>query len=234
MASIDDLLAQLPLDQIAAQLGVDEATAESATRTALPALVQGMQANAADQERAASLVRAIAKHANAAQPDKLDDVDTDDGAKIVNHVFGDNTDAVVNQLGGLGGGSDMIKKLLPLLAPLLMGFLAKQFGGSKKSTSEAAVESSGDDDSGSGGGIGDLLKGGLGGLFGKKKSDDSNESSDDGGLGGLGDLLGGGSDGGGGGLGDLLGGLLGGGSGGSGGGGGLGDLLGGLLGGGSR
>ena len=96
MASIDDLLDQLPLDQLAAQLGVDEATAESATRAALPALVQGMQANAQDQERAAALVRAISKHAaqGPAQPDKLDEVDTDDGAKIVNHVFGDNTDKV--------------------------------------------------------------------------------------------------------------------------------------------
>jgi hypothetical protein len=217
MASIDDLLDQLPLDQLAAQLGVDEATAESATRAALPALVQGMQANAQDQERAAALVRAISKHAaqGPAQPDKLDEVDTDDGAKIVNHVFGDNTDAVANQLGGLGGGSDLIKKLLPMLAPLLMGFLAKQFGGAKSSAQDTAASNldSGDDGE-SGGGIGDLLKGSLGGVFGDK-SDESGQSG-----------------GGGGGLGDLLGGLLGGGSGGSGG--GLGDLLGGLLGGGSR
>jgi hypothetical protein len=213
MPSIDDLLDQLPLDQIAAQLGVDRATAESATRAALPALVEGMQANAQDQERAASLVRAIAGHAQSAAPDSLADVDTDDGAKIVNHVFGDNTDAVVNQLGGLGGGSELVKKLLPLLAPLLMGFLAKQFGGAAKEsagTLDSADDTTGDDSSG--GGIGDLLKGSLGGLFGDESGSDGGGSS--------------------GGLGDLLGGLLGGGSGSSGG--GLGDLLGGLLGRGSR
>lgn len=220
MASIDDLLDQLPLDQIAAQLGVDEATAESATRAALPALVEGMQANAQDQERAASLVRAIANHAQpAAGPEQLADVDTDDGAKIVNHVFGDNTDAVVNQLGGLGGGSDLVKKLLPLLAPLLMGFLAKQFGGASKKSAESNLDSAAGEasaDGESGGGIGDLLKGSLGGLFGDKSDDASGGDSS-------------------GGLGDLLGGLLGGGGSGSGSsGGGLGDLLGGLLGSGSR
>lgn len=209
MANIDDLLSQIPISRIASMLGVDDDTAASATRAAVPALVQGMQANAQDQERAQSLAKAIATHAKqiaekGAEPD-LDAVDADDGAKIVNHIFGDNEEQVVNQLGGLGGGSDLFKKLLPLLAPMVMGFLAKQFTnkGDDAKASEQEEEASG------GGGLGDILGGGLGGVLG-------------GGSGG----------GGGGGLGDLLGGLLGGG--GSGSGGGLGDLLGGLLGGGRK
>jgi hypothetical protein len=202
MASIDDLISQLPMSHIAEMLGVDEDTAANATRTAVPALVQGMQANAADDERAASLANAIAQHAKAlsgrdAAPD-LDAVDTDDGEKIVQHVFGDNEEQVVNQLGGLGGGSDMIKKLLPVLAPIVMGFLAKQFSNRGDSGSSAGASSASLQQEGSGGGIDDV----LGGLLG-------------GGGGGLGDMLGGllgGSDGqSGGGLGDLLGGLLGGG-----------------------
>ena len=32
MSAIDDILADIPMDQLAAQLGVDEATAEQATR----------------------------------------------------------------------------------------------------------------------------------------------------------------------------------------------------------
>ena len=196
MASIDDLLAQLPIGRIAEMLGVDEATAANATRAAVPALVQGMQANAQDDARAQSLAQAIAQHAQrvasgAAADDDVDAVDTDDGARIVSHVFGDNEDQVVNQLGGLGGGGDLFKKLLPLLAPLVMGFLAKQFTNRGGSESSASVQQQD-----SGGGLGDLLGGGGG----------------DGG-GGLGDLLGGllGGGGGGGGLGDMLGGLLGGG-----------------------
>jgi len=215
MANIDELISRIPMSRIAEMLGVDEETAASATRTAVPALVKGMQANAQDDQRAASLAQAIGQHAQAlrdrgAEPD-LDSVDTDDGARIVNHVFGDNEDQVANQLGGLGGGSGLFKKLLPMLAPMVMGFLAKQFtdrGGADDGSARQQADS--------GGGLGDLLGGGLGGL-----------------LGGGGES----TDGGGGGLSDLLGGLLGGGANDeeqSGGGGGLGDLLGGLLGGGRR
>ena len=39
MAAVDDLLAQIPMGQLASQLGVDEQTAEQATRQALPALL---------------------------------------------------------------------------------------------------------------------------------------------------------------------------------------------------
>ncbi len=97
---------------------------------------------------------------------------------------------MVSQLGGLGGGSDLFKSLLPMLAPIVMGFLGKQAAGSAASAQGADA----------GGGLGDLVGGLLGGGEGG------------GGLGDmLGGLLGGGGDGGGGGLGDLLGGLLGGG-----------------------
>jgi len=204
MATLDELLQQLPIDQIAAQLGVDRQTAEQATRAAVPALVKGMEANAADAAGAESLAKAIAAHAKSvsagtdARADDLSTVDVADGDKIVNHVFGTNTDAVVNKLGGLGLDPGMLKSLLPMLAPLLMSFLGK------KASSATAAGATADD---GGGGFGDL----LGGL-----------------LGGGGD---GGSSGGG--LGDLLGGLLGG-SDDGGSGGGLGDLLGGLLGGGRR
>ena len=59
MSSIDDILANIPINSLADQLGVDPATAESAVREALPALVGGMQANAADPQGAASLAGAV-------------------------------------------------------------------------------------------------------------------------------------------------------------------------------
>ena len=46
MSAVDDILADIPMDQLAAQLGVDQATAEQAARQAIPALLGGMQANA--------------------------------------------------------------------------------------------------------------------------------------------------------------------------------------------
>ena len=173
MSSIDELVSQIPIGQVASQLGVDEAQAEQAVRYALPALVSGMAANAEDPAGAASLNEALGQHIDDAADGGVDigQVDTTDGEKIVHHVFGDNEGAVVNQLGGLGGlGGDLFAKLLPLLAPLVMGFLAKSVlgkGGSGNDTASAGP-----------GGLGDVLGGLLGGGEG-------------GGLGGLGDVLGG-------------------------------------------
>ena len=59
----------------------------------------------------------------------LDDVDEQDGRAIVGNIFGGNTDQVVSQLGGLGGTSgSLVQKLLPLLAPIVMSWLANKMG----------------------------------------------------------------------------------------------------------
>lgn len=181
---IDDLLARLPIDQIAASLGVDEDTAEQATRQALPALIGGMQANAQDADGAASLAKALDDHDDDLVDGGVDlgRVNTDDGDKIVSNVFGGNRDQVVNQLAGFnskGGGSDLIGKLLPMLAPIVLSYLAgKVKGGGSAAPSQQAQSGGGLADilggllggggSGSGGGLGDLL-GSLGGLLGGGK-----------------------------------------------------------------
>jgi hypothetical protein len=184
MSELDDLLSQIPMEQLAQQLGVDEQTAELAARQALPALLAGMNANAQDPAGAASLANALGQHDDALLDGgvSLDQVDTNDGDKIVGNVFGESRDQVVNRLGGggLGGssgasGGDMsglVAKLLPILAPIVMSFLAKQF---LKGGRAGAPGSS------SGGGLGDLLGGLLGG----------GGQGGQGGQGGLGDLLGG-------------------------------------------
>ncbi|MDI9914999.1 DUF937 domain-containing protein [Rhodococcus sp. IEGM 1379] len=197
MASLDDLLSQIPIDQIAQQLGVDRATAETAVKSALPTLVGGLGANAQDEAGAASLESALQSHANTTILDDgidISKVDTEDGQKIVANIFGNNTDQVASTLGGVGGGNDLVKQLLPILAPIVLAYLAKQFTGGNATQTQAST--------GGGGGIGDL----LGGLLGGGNSGGGNSG---GGIGGaLGGLLGGS---GGGGIGDLLGGLLGGG-----------------------
>ncbi|QAY72219.1 DUF937 domain-containing protein [Agromyces protaetiae] len=208
MSGIDDILNQLPVGDIAKKLGVDEQTAQKAIDEALPALLAGLGANASDPAGAASLEKALVKHDNnlAVGGINLDDVDEEDGKKIVKNVFGDNTDQVVGVLEKKEGGvGDIVGKLLPILAPIVLSFLASKFLGGNKQ--EAAPAEAG----ASGGGIGDL----LGGLLGGGGASGGDSGGGLGGLlGGLGGLFGGGSGGGassGGGLGDLLGGLLGGG-----------------------
>lgn len=196
--NINELLKRVPIGDIAAQLGVDEATAAEAVKTALPGLLGGLAVNASSDEGASKLTAALGKH-EGAQIAKLQDVDTEDGKKIVNHVLGDKQQEVARALGQQAGGGigDLIPKLLPILAPIVMAFLAKQLGGSG---SASTASSSGS------GGIGDVVGDLLGGLLGGGGS-----TSSQGGLGDLlGGVLGGGSAKSGGGLGDLLGGLLGG------------------------
>ena len=174
MNTIEDLFAQIPMDQLARQLGVSKKDAEKLTRQALPALVGGMEANAKDARGATSLAQALQRHDDDLLDGGIDfdQVDTDDGHKIVRNVFGDNSEQVINRLGG-GGKDSMVSKLLPMLAPIVMSFLAKRLMGGSKSSSVNQAGASED----SSGGLGDLLGGLLGGGAG--------------GSGGLGDLLGG-------------------------------------------
>lgn len=210
MDPVEEILSQISMGQLADQLGTDEASAEQAARQAVPALLGGLQANAQDSGGAVSLEHALSQHTGMSLEGlDLGSVDTDDGEAIVGNVFGDNRDQVINKLGGQSGGESLMSKLLPILAPLVMSWLAGKFFGQQGQASGAPAGAGG-------GGLDDLIGGATGGGSG----------------GGLGDLLGGGS--GGGGIGDLLGGLLGGGGGSAGGSDPMGDLLGGLLGGGRK
>jgi hypothetical protein len=203
MSAVDDILSQIPLSQLAAQLGTDEQTAEAATRSALPALLGGLEANAQDPARAASLTEALGQHDSSLVDGgvDLDQVNTGEGQKIVSHIFGGNQESIVNELGALppgaaglsgpGGamGSGMLQKLLPILAPIVMSYLAKRFTG-------------GGGLGGSQGGMSGILGSVLGGMGGQGNQ----------GAGGIGAILSGISGQGspdGGGINNILGGLLG-------------------------
>lgn len=196
MASLDDLISQIPIGQIAQQLGVDEKTASTAVQAALPTLVGGLQANAQDPAGAASLLSALGNHGNLLDGGvDVNQVDTDDGRKIVNNVFGGSTDQVVSTLGGGIGNNDLVKQLLPILAPIVLAYVAKQLGVNAGNTAGASPAPQ---QGGAGGALGSI----LGGIL----------SGSGGGGGGLGNVLGsvlGGNAGGA--IGDVLGGLLGGG-----------------------
>lgn len=131
MNAISDILGQVPLDQLADELGTDPGTAEQAARAAIASLVGGMQSNAADPDGEASLAGALQEHAASGWFDTnrvdLSQVDTADGAKIVQHVLG-GEDQQVQSLGGLGGllGNAQVQKLLKMLAPIVIGYLANQ------------------------------------------------------------------------------------------------------------
>ena len=124
MSELQDILRQIPVDQIAGLLGTDRQTAQTAVEAAVPTLLAGMQNNAQASDGAASLESALGQHQDGLLEGGVDvsQVDTADGEKIVSHVFGGQQDQVASQLAGssqFGGvGGDLIRKLLPILAPV--------------------------------------------------------------------------------------------------------------------
>jgi hypothetical protein len=136
VSAVDDILADVPMDQLAAQLGVDQATAEQAARQAIPALLGGMQANSQDPAGAMSLAGALGDHPSDLIDGGVDlnHVDTNDGEKIVGNVFGPNQDQVAQTLGGNLGGQagGLIKQLLPILAPIVLAYLSKRLRGQRQ------------------------------------------------------------------------------------------------------
>jgi hypothetical protein len=166
MAGLDDIIDNLPIGDIAKKLGVDEATARKAVDDALPALVAGMGANATDAAGAAALEKAVAKHDPKLVEGgvNLADVDEADGEKIVRNVFGGNTDQVVKALDAKetkeGIAPNIIGQLLPVLAPVVMSFLAQQFQKKQQAPKPSAKPA---EVPPSGGGLGDLIGGLLGG-----------------------------------------------------------------------
>jgi hypothetical protein len=211
MAGLDDLFAEIPVKDIASKLGADEGEVNNAIRTLVPALVGGIAQNVeADDIDSSELESAVARKGASGLLDgglSVDQVDANEGDQYVARIFGGNdSNAVASALAGTGaGGGDLIKKLLPLLAPIVLAYIGKQFAQKSAGPADGATQTQ----TAPGGGLGEVLGSILGGA-------------------GAGAGAGGGAGGGGGNnpLGSILGSVLGGGQGGA-----IGDILGGLLGG---
>ncbi len=134
MSALDDILGALPADAISQQVGASPDEVRAAAAAVLPALLGGLQANASDPSGAGSILEALGQH----QDDLLSGgadlsaINESDGQAITNHIFGDREEDVVNRLGevpamgGSGMGGALVKKLLPILAPMVLSWLAKQ------------------------------------------------------------------------------------------------------------
>lgn len=179
MSAISDIIAQLPIDQLASQLGASEADTATAVTHAVQSLLGGMSANVADGGEAA-LTTALADHAPgktksaktaAAATVDVKAVDQTDGKKIVSHVLGTSPDEAAAAVSDkTGTDPNLLSKLLPILAPMVMTYLASKV--TDGSAGKTAVAS----------GVGNL----LGGLLGQKLGSGNSASSS----GGLANLLG--------------------------------------------
>ena len=164
MAGLDDLFNQIPVADIAAKLGADQGEVSQAIQTLVPTLLGTLQENVqADDIDSTNLESAVVAEG---QSDLLtggvnvDQIDQGQGNQLIASLFGGNdTNQVASALSGAGaGGGDLIKRLLPMLAPIVLAYVGKQF--SQKNAGAGAQAQA------SGGGMGDILGSILGGAGG--------------------------------------------------------------------
>jgi hypothetical protein len=165
MSGLEDLFAQIPTSDIASKIGVDEAEVNKAVQLLVPVLVGGLHENAQDPDHASKIESAADNHAASGLLDggvNLDHVDEKDGQQAIAKIFGGNDAAQVASAlaGGSGGNSDLLKQLLPILAPIVLAYVGKQLTG-KGGGAPAKEEASG-------GALNDVLGSILGGMGGNK------------------------------------------------------------------
>lgn len=173
--------------EIGRQFGLNEAQTRAAFEQLGPVVAAGIRRNNQTDNGLESLLKALrggnhSRYADDASSLQFDRV-ADDGNAILGHIFGskDVSRGVANQAADLSGvGSAVLKKMLPVIAAIIMGQLAKRMGGGG-----AARAPQGGSTGGSGGGLGDILGDILGG--GRQGQ---TAPTPKGGTGGLGDILG--------------------------------------------
>lgn len=193
MTGLSDILKMLPIDDIAKQFGVDPAVASQAVEEGSATILSGLAKNAQTSEGASAIEKALGKHSGQSETVDVTSVDAVDGGKILTHIFGDKKETVEKELtkSDKTAGIDF-GKLLPMLAPIIMGMLSKNKSQPAGDSAGGGIMDviggllGGGGGNASTGGIGDLLSGVLGG------GDADGDGKKDGGpLGGITDLLGG-------------------------------------------
>ncbi len=167
------------VDSLSRELGIDPAMAQTGAAVLLPAILGGFKKQA--QAQPSGLEGLIGGLAGMGGGGLLDSVlapeptPVDQGNSILGQIFGSkdvSRSVATHGEAQSGVSADILKKMLPILAMVVAGYLAKQGGGEAQD---------------SGGGLG----GGLGGLIGGMMG--GGQSGGAGGLGGmLGQVLGGG------------------------------------------
>ena len=117
------------LGQMGKLLGVGEQEATSAIEEVLPMLIQGMQGQATNKQTQQGFLQALQDHSQDDTSDFtsfLKNVDTEDGAKIVNHLLGSKKEEVAAKATKKSGlDSKTIMKIMAIAAPFLMSQMGK-------------------------------------------------------------------------------------------------------------
>lgn len=161
---LTDVLAQMGgLKSLATEVGVSEAQAASGASALLPAILGGLKKQAQSQGGTEGLGGLLGKLGGGGLLDNVlspEPTETNRGNDVLGQIFGSkDTSRVVAQDAAAKSGLDpsLLKRMLPIVAMMVAGYMAKQrLGGGAGASTPAA--------SGDTGGLGGL--GGLGGMLG--------------------------------------------------------------------
>ena len=159
---------------VAGKAGTSEGETSSVLSSVLPALVGGMQNNAATSEGQSGLLGALlgGKHDGSILDNLsgfLGNDDYNDGGNILGHVLGGNQQNIQNQVSqSTGVSSDKTAMIMKMAAPILMGYLGKKAMGSGLNHEGQTAD---------GGGLGGLLTGLLGNQTQAETSSQSNSGN---------------------------------------------------------
>ena len=114
------------INSLAKKTGVNASLMTKLLPLAVPILIKALTKNAGKEGGAAALLTALGQHKSTRSiPQQIDDVDEEDGQKIVAHILGDDSDKVVSALAqetGMEGAQ--VSRSLGALAPALMSMLS--------------------------------------------------------------------------------------------------------------
>jgi len=119
--------------QLGARFGLDDQQVESAVKALLPALAGGVSRNASTPDGLESLLGALTRGNHQRYVDEAGSLDDEsatlDGNGILGHIFGSkevSRQVATSASAQTGIGADVLKKMLPLVAAMLMGGLGRQ------------------------------------------------------------------------------------------------------------
>lgn len=148
MFSLNDLLGggrgQEAINQMSQMTGADQSAVSSVVSMALPTILNGLANNAQSPQGAEALNNALERDHDGSVLDNLGSLGSmifgsggggqympqsrqADAGGILSHIFGSNQGQVASQISQQSGvGTGQVAQILMMLAPLVMGYLARQ------------------------------------------------------------------------------------------------------------
>lgn len=142
---LQSMLNDSSVKSLSKKTGASKDEVSSVLTAALPLLLKGAGQQAEDEETAESFADALDQHAESDTEDMdvfMDNVDMADGAKILAHLLGAETESTTKKVSKKSGTSkDNTAQILTAAAPLLMTMLGQE---NKKSSKKSSKKASGD------------------------------------------------------------------------------------------